>query len=81
MKLRILWDIYKRECEQRLIYGAQIWGYRGAGKIIMKSKGICKRKMFKNTKVYFERFGIIEEWNGKKDVEDTTFCCKWLMHG
>jgi hypothetical protein len=76
MKLRNLRDIYKRVCEQRLIYGAQMWGYRGAGKIIMKSKGIFKRKMFTNTKVYLERFGSIEEWNRKKDVEDTIFCCK-----
>jgi hypothetical protein len=37
----------------------------------MKSKGIFKRKMFKNTKVYLERFGSTEDLNGKKEVEDT----------
>jgi hypothetical protein len=37
----------------------------------MKSKGIFKRKIFRNNKVYLERFGSTEDWNGKEEVEDT----------
>lgn len=47
---------------------------------IMNSKGIFQRKIFKNTKVYLELFDSTEDWNGK-EVEDTIFCCEWLMQG
>jgi len=43
---------------------------------ITKSKGIFKRNIFKNTKVYLEKFGMTEGWIGKKAVEDIIFCCE-----
>lgn len=77
IKLIILRDIYKTEREQILIHGAQIWGYRGAGEKMMKSKGIFKRKMFRNNKVYLERFGSTEDWNGKgRGGGRHYFCCE-----
>jgi hypothetical protein len=76
MKLRILRYIYKTECEQRLIYGAQCVGLQGGWKQSYEVQGDFHTKIFKNTKVYLQRIDSTEEWKRKKEVEDTIFCCK-----
>jgi hypothetical protein len=76
MKLRILRDIYKRECEHRLIYGAQYMGLHGGWEQNYEFQGDFQTKMFKNTKVCLQRIDSTEDGERKKEVEDTILCCE-----
>ena len=60
-----------------------MWGTygvtEGLGKI--SSPGGFSNDFFLNSKVYLERFGSTEDWNGKKEVKYTIFCCECLLQG